>query len=283
MKKIIIGIDVGGSTTKIVGFRDGQMINPTFVKAGDPVSSAYGAFGKFTLENNIKLSDIEKIMMTGVGSSFIEDNLYGIPALHKTEFDCVGLGGLYLSGLSDAIIGSLGTGTAMVHATKDDGIEYLGGTGVGGGTLIGLSKKMLGVSNVDNLVELATEGDLGNVDLRISDITSREMHPGLPDFMTAANFGKLSDVAHRADVALGVINLVFESVGVLAVFSARRFDIKDIVLTGNLTTIPQSKPIFENLSQMFGVNIIIPENAQYGTVIGAALSGEESLTKRIGK
>lgn len=273
MAKIIIGIDVGGSTTKIVGFRDGEMINPTFVKAGDPVSSAYGAFGKFTLENKIKLPDIEKIMMTGVGSSFIEDNLYGIPAIHKTEFDCVGLGGLYLSGLSEAIIGSLGTGTAMVHAVKNGAIEYLGGTGVGGGTLVGLSKKMLGVSNVDNIVELALEGNLDNIDLRIKDISNKEMHPGLPDFMTAANFGKVSDVAHKADVALGIINLVFESVGVLAVFSARRFGIKDIVLTGNLTTIPQAKPIFENLSQMFDVNILIPENAQYGTVIGAALSG----------
>ena len=275
MSKIVIGIDVGGSTTKIVGFEGARMITPTFVKAGDPIASAYGAFGKFTAENKIKLSDIEKIMMTGVGSTYIENDLYGIPAVHKVEFDCVGLGGLYLSKLPEAIIGSLGTGTAMVHAKNDGTTEYLGGTGVGGGTLIGLSKKMLGVSNVENLVELAEGGDLGNVDLRISDISSKEMHPGLPDYMTAANFGKLSDVAHRADVALGVINLVFESVGVLAVFSARRFGIRDIVLTGNLTTIPQSRKIFDTLNMMFDVNIVVPENAQYGTVIGAALSGIE--------
>ena len=275
MSKIVIGIDVGGSTTKIVGFEGEHMITPTFVKAGDPIASAYGAFGKFTAENKIKLSDIEKIMMTGVGSTYIENDLYGIPAIHKVEFDCVGLRGLYLSKLPEAIIGSLGTGTAMVHAKNDGTTEYLGGTGVGGGTLIGLSKKMLGVSNVENLVELAEGGDLGNVDLRISDISSKEMHPGLPDYMTAANFGKLSDVAHRADVALGVINLVFESVGVLAVFSARRFGIRDIVLTGNLTTIPQSRKIFDTLNMMFDVNIVVPENAQYGTVIGAALSGIE--------
>lgn len=273
MSKIIIGIDVGGSTTKIVGFEDEKMINPTFVKAGDPIASAYGAFGKFTSENKIRLSDVEKVMMTGVGSSFIDGDLYGIPAIHKTEFDCVGLGGLYLSGLSQAIIGSLGTGTAMVHAVKGGIIEYLGGTGVGGGTLVGLSKKMLGVSNVENIVELAADGDLNNVDLRIKDITNGDMHPGLPEFMTAANFGKLSDVAHRADVALGVINLVFESVGVVAVFAARRFDLRDIVLTGNLTTIPYADSIFKNLSEMFDVNIIVPNNSQYGTVIGAALSG----------
>lgn len=273
MSKIIIGIDVGGSTTKIVGFEGERMITPDFVKAGDPVASVYGAFGKFTSENGIKLSDIEKVMMTGVGSTFIDHDLYGISAQHVTEFDCVGLGGLYLSGLSEAIIASLGTGTAMVHAKNDGTIEYLGGTGVGGGTLIGLSKKMLGVSNVENLIELAGDGDLDNVDLRIKDIASKHVHPGLPETMTAANFGKLSDVANNGDIALGVMNLVFESVGVLGVFAAKRCNINDIVLTGNLTTIPQSKPIFENLSEMFGMNIMIPDNAQYGTVIGAALSG----------
>ena len=48
---IIIGIDVGGSTTKIVGFdRNGNMITPMTVKANDPVASSYGAFGKFTAD-----------------------------------------------------------------------------------------------------------------------------------------------------------------------------------------------------------------------------------------
>ena len=279
--KTIIGIDIGGSTTKIVGFsEDMSLIEPMSVRATDPLTSVYGAFGKFLTVNALELEDVEQVMITGVGSSYIDKPLYGRPCSHVGEFQCVGYGGIYLSGLKEAIIVSMGTGTSISHCAYPNNamhptVTYLGGTGVGGGTLIGLSKKMLGVSNVENLVELAEGGDLGNVDLRISDISSKEMHPGLPDYMTAANFGKLSDVAHRADVALGVINLVFESVGVLAVFSARRFGIRDIVLTGNLTTIPQSRKIFDTLNMMFDVNIVVPENAQYGTVIGAALSGIE--------
>ena len=35
--KTIIGIDVGGSTTKIVGFQGDKMIAPQFVKASDPL------------------------------------------------------------------------------------------------------------------------------------------------------------------------------------------------------------------------------------------------------
>ena len=68
MMKTIIGIDVGGSTTKIVGFQGATMIAPQFVKASDPLTSLFGAFGKFTAENNIDLCDIEKIILTGVGS-----------------------------------------------------------------------------------------------------------------------------------------------------------------------------------------------------------------------
>ena len=46
-KKVTIGIDVGGSTTKIVGFMEGTMdiMTPILVTAVDPVTSAYGAFG----------------------------------------------------------------------------------------------------------------------------------------------------------------------------------------------------------------------------------------------
>ena len=62
--KIIIGIDIGGSTTKIVGFdtSDGkrELIQPIFVKATDPITSVYGAFGKFLDSNSLTLEDIQK-------------------------------------------------------------------------------------------------------------------------------------------------------------------------------------------------------------------------------
>ena len=220
----IIGIDVGGSTTKIVGFDDGRMISPLFVKASDQLASVYGAFGKFTDTNGINLRDIDKVMMTGVGSTFLANELYGISAEHVSEFECVGKGGLYLSGYDKAIIVSMGTGTSIVYASKDGTIEYMGGTGVGGGTLVGLSKKLLGISDIGNLIDVASEGSLENVDLTIADITKKDI--GLESHMTAANFGKVSDVATKGDLALGIINMVFESVGMLAVFAARSKGIK---------------------------------------------------------
>lgn len=275
--RIIIGIDVGGSTTKICGFdlSDSQprLIDPLFVRATDPVTSAYGALGKFTDANNLSLSDIEKVMITGVGSSHLSRSIYNLPCEMTPEFDSVGLGGLYLSGLDHAIVASLGTGTALVHVRRGQEPQYLGGTGVGGGTLLGLSKKMLGMDNISHISDLARGGNLSLVDLKIHDLTKHDIVPGFSDLMTASNFGNISDIATKADIALGIINMVFETIGMVSVFAARNHGLRDIVLTGNLTSVEQSGEIFGVLNRMFDMNFIIPRLSQFGTVIGAALSG----------
>ena len=91
---VIIGIDVGGSTTKIAGFRmDRTLIEPIFVHATDPVTSVYGAFGKFTSENGLKLSDISRVMIKGIGSSCISSSIFNLPCTHVSEFRAVGCGG----------------------------------------------------------------------------------------------------------------------------------------------------------------------------------------------
>lgn len=276
-KRVIVGIDVGGSTTKIGGFDitdgDRRLIEPLFVRATDPITSIYGAFGKFTDLNGLSLTDIEKVMITGVGSSYIQRPIYALPCEVMPEFRCIGLGGLYLSGLERAIVASLGTGTALVHARRGEEPQYLGGTGVGGGTLMGLSKKMLGMDDIRHIEELAREGDLGRVDLKISDLTQVDIVPGFSDTMTASNFANVSDITTKSDIALGIINLVFETIGMVAIFAARNHGIRDIVLTGNLTSVEHAPEVFESLNKMFDMNFLIPERSQFGPVIGAALSG----------
>ncbi len=279
MSKTVLGIDVGGSTTKIVGFRekDGHtvLIEPQCVRATDPLTSIYGAFGRFTMQNGLSLSDIDRVMMTGVGSAFAEKPLYeGLDCRIVPEFNSVGLGGLYLSGLDEAIVVSMGTGTALIHAKKegdDTAIRYLGGTGVGGGTLIGLSKQMLGIDTVEHIEQLCEGGDLSKIDLRIGDLSTKNMYPNMSYELTASNFGKLSDIANKHDVALGIVNMVGETIGMLAVFAARNHGLDRVVLTGNLTTLAPIRAVFRSMEALFGIHFIIPENAQYGTVIGAAL------------
>lgn len=275
---INIGIDIGGSTTKIVAIdktgEEMKLFEPLFVRAADPITSLYGAFGKFTVTNGLELSDISKVMVTGIGSSCLKAPIYSLPCTHVTEFESIGLGGLYLSGLDRCITVSMGTGTAIVYAQRGKPSEYLGGTGVGGGTLQGLSKLLLGMDDVSHIHELAKDGDIHNIDLSVnglSSISSKESYPGMSMDITASNFGNVSDIAEKADVAKGVFNMVFETIAMVAIFAARSKNTKDIVLTGNLTAFGLCKDTFEQLEKIFGVNFIIPENSQFATVIGAAL------------
>jgi type II pantothenate kinase len=269
----IVGIDVGGSTTKIVGLRNGEIFSPMLVKAGDPLSSIYGAFGKFLNVNKLSISDINKIMVTGVGSSYLTDKIYGIPTSKVDEFNSIGRGGLFISKLNKAIIVSMGTGTTFVMADKS-GVTHMGGTGVGGGTLLGLSNTMLNVRDFNDLIRTAEKGSLNNIDLNIGDIT-RDINESLPLDATASNFGKISDLASKADLALGIINLVFQTIGVISVFATKIHNVNDIVITGNLANVPQAKDIFKRVADMFHVKIYVPENAEFSTAVGAAIMHEE--------
>ena len=218
-------------------------------------------FQQFNLFNNLTVLENITISLTKVKK--------------QSEFKSIGLGGLYLSKLDSAIITSCGTGTALVYAKAGEEPKYLGGTGVGGGTLVGLSKKLLSMDNVEHISNLAKTGSTEKVDLKIKDITKADIVPGFGDIMTASNFGLMDDRATKADIALGIINMVFETIGMVSIFAARNYKTRDVVLTGNLSGVSQAPAIFETLNRMFDMNFIIPENSRFGTVIGAALAGIE--------
>ena len=267
---IVIGIDVGGSTTKIVGLNEGEIISPMFITATDPVSSLFGAFGKYIYSNNISLSDIEHVMITGVGSAYVEGNIYGLPTTKADEFQSDGLGAHFGSKLEKLIVVSMGTGTTLIQV-EGDNIRYLGGLGMGGGTLMGLSSLLLKTTNIDTIQELAERGNVKNANLQIEDICKNDLE-GLPLFATASLFGKVANShACDEDIAIGIYYLVIQTIGCAAVLSALNSGIKDIVPIGNLAQIPQCRTIFKMIEDLYKVRFHIPEHAEFRTAIGAAL------------
>lgn len=271
---MIIGIDIGGSTTKIIGIKGGILIDPLSVEANDPIASASGALGKFLNVNKLSLNEIQEVIITGVGASFLGDNLLGLSLKKIEEFKALGYGGLFLSKLENAIIVSMGTGTAFVKA-HGQCIQHLGGTGVGGGTILGLSKAMVNLSSFDNIIEMAKKGKLENVDLSIGDISHTEIG-NLPSSLTASNFGKMNDQAERSDITKGILNMVFQVIGMMAIFAARAQGDRNIVLSGKLIDVPQAQRTFRELSRLYKVNFIVPRHGQYCTAIGAAISASPS-------
>ena len=167
---IIIGIDVGISTTKIVGIdQKGNIISPITIKATDPVTSLYGAFGKYLHDNKIKLEDIKRVMLTGVGSAYIENSIYGLPTSKAQEFIADGLGAKHEAQLNRMIVVSMGTGTSLVQC-DEQGIRHIGGIGIGGGTLQGLARVMLKTDDIKQVSALATKGNISNTNVLIGAI-----------------------------------------------------------------------------------------------------------------
>jgi len=46
-----------------------------------------------------------------------------------------------------------------------------------------------------------------------------------------------------------------------------------IVLTGNLSKVRLAPNVFKDVETLYGVRFLIPENADFATAIGAAISG----------
>ena len=266
---IAIGIDVGISTTKIVGIRNGKVVSPLRIKANDPVTSLYGAFGKYLYDNKIELGDIEKVMLTGVGAAYINKPLYGVPTEHVEEFLCDGLGAQFESKLQRMIVVSRGTGTSLVKCDGDD-IQHIGGIGVGGGTLSGLSRLLLKTDDIHQIASLGMQGDISHVNLQIGDISAKPL-PGLPLDATASLFANAQANASREDIALGLICMVLQTVGSATILSSLGSGIRDFVLIGNLTLLPQCKFIFPTMEKIYDVHFIIPKYSEFCTAIGAAL------------
>jgi len=136
--------------------------------------------------------------------------LLGLSVSRIDEFRAIGRGGVFLTGVSRAVVASLGTGTTIVEV--DEGkIAHWGGSG--------LFKALLGVSDIEVIARKAAKGNLDKGNLSVGDISTKVI-PGLPPETTAANFTKMADDASHNDLAMAVVNLVCQTVGMIAAGTA---------------------------------------------------------------
>jgi type II pantothenate kinase len=233
---VIIGIDIGGSTTDAVLLD--ESVRVVTVEANDPIAAAAGALGKLVSDLHHRLSDITAISATGGGARLLGDDLLGVPVHKVSEMTAIGVGGSTLAGKREALVVSMGTGTAMVSVKGAD-IRHVSGTGVGGGTLLGLSKHLLNVARLETLEQMAERGDLSRIDLTVGDLAGGPVG-NLPADATASNFGKLSSDVAPEDKARALINMIAEVIVVLSVTAARASALTDIVLTGKLVRVKPS-------------------------------------------
>jgi type II pantothenate kinase len=278
MGRLVVGIDIGGSTTKAAAVQDGEVIGLTATQSLEPIAAASGALGKLLSDLGRGLRDVEVVAVTGVGAQRVPSCLLDLPVRRVDEFVAVGTGGLALTGRSEALVVSIGTGTALV-AVYEEGkkIVHLGGTGVGGGTLQGLSRLLLRTQNVATAEHLAEKGDTSKVDLTVQDIAGQGVGR-LPGFATASNFGKVSDDVTDCDVAAGLFNLVGQVIGMVAVFASKACGLEgSVVLVGRLTQSRSFLRCIGPVGSLFDVSFVVPERADFCAAIGASMWVRRSL------
>ena len=90
----IIGIDAGTSIIKLVNVdKENNIIHKRIIDR-KPILQA---LEEFIHNENIRIEEVSKIVITGIGSAEVGNNIYDIPTIKVDEFQAIGKGGLYLS------------------------------------------------------------------------------------------------------------------------------------------------------------------------------------------
>ena len=202
-------------------------------------------------------------LLSGTHSVFIAD-----------EFEAWGLGERSLLRKADFVpttphlLVSVGTGTSILRVDADGAITRVGGTGLGGGTLRGLSQLLFGTGEHDEIADLARLGDRRRVDLLVKDLYANG-EIAIDGDLTAANLARVTSREPK-DLAHGLVGLVGESIGVLAGALARRGvpgGPVDVVYAG--TTLARNVPLRDVLAYATSIAGATARFLPFGEFVGA--------------
>ncbi|WP_408010326.1 type II pantothenate kinase [Pseudalkalibacillus sp. A8] len=270
MTQTRIGIDAGGTLVK-VAYHDKEKIKyQTFSshKMGDVVSWLYNCF------------DNPKICVTGGKSQVLANDLDShVKSIVEFDATCRGVEFLAkhhnLSLGSDFILANIGTGTS-IHYIKDGEQQRIGGTGVGGGTLLGLSYLLTKKRSFNEIVQDMMEGNRESVDLKVKDIFEGTVPPISGD-LTASNFGKMNGYIQEEpsipDILASINGLIGETVVTICCQAAHRFNTQSVVYIGStFRSNPLLKRIIEDYTQLRERKPFFLEDGEFSGAVGALLS-----------
>jgi type II pantothenate kinase len=230
-----------------------------------------------------KVSDFQHLIVTGGQHRRLPSQIDGVPVHGVDEVTAIGKGGLTLAGMSEALVVSAGSGTAMV-AARAEGIHHSTGSAVGGGTLQGLGKLLLGTSDALEIDALAARGNSNVVDLTLLEATGGILGR-LPADANAVNFGRIarksSDYPDWSpaleDVAAGLVLMIGQVIAVIAINAARAEGLSEIVVVGHLVDLPTVRQVLRTVAGYYQASICVPDEPGSATAIGALVCCPGSL------
>jgi type II pantothenate kinase len=265
-----LGVDVGASLAKLaLRDRDGVRHELLPAAAFDRVAERVATLAPRTLG------------LTGAGAGELARRVDG-ESVRVTEFAAWGAGVRRLLAAQRPevtepyLLVSVGTGTSVLLA-QGMGVSRVGGTALGGGTLMGLGGLLLGGASFEEISRLATQGDRRRVDLLVSDIY-RPGEIALLGDATAANFGKPgvhAQGAEPSDLAHAIMGLVGENVALICAGLAAAHGVQRVVYGGStLRANPALRDVLALITAAFGREPIFLEAGEFAGALGALeLSG----------
>ncbi len=268
-------IDFGASNTDVVVRDGGATRHWTLPSEGQPDEARVR---RVLDAGGVAPRDLQWIAVTG-GNRAMLPQAIDDRTLHRVdEVRAIGRGGLALSNLESALVTSAGSGTACVSATMD-GAHHVTGTGVGGGTLVGLGRLLLNTVDPREIDVLAQNGSDTTHNLTIGEVLGGAIGT-LPPETTAVNFGRVARhpvEASREDTAAALVNMVGQVIAVIAINAARAQQLPQVVVVGHLTDLKSIRRTFGLVAKFYGATILTPEAGGSATAIGALLSTERML------
>ena len=267
------GVDVGATLAKIAIRTPGRATEFTLIPAG-----AHG-----DVAETVERAKPGRVGVTGGGSSELA-RLLSLEVYPVNEFAAWGAGSTAL--LKEQLgqdltterhlVVSVGTGTSVMLV---DGLAVtrVGGTALGGGTVVGLGSLLTSCPGFSKIAELAASGRRRNVDLLVSDIYRAGEIPLAGD-LTAANFGKLmrSGAAGRApkpaDLAHALMGLVGENIALICGGLAAATQVTRIVFGGStLRANPTLVDVLREITRALGREPTFLSHGEHAGALGALL------------
>lgn len=277
---MIAAIDFGISNTDAVASIDGFVLHWTQASNGAPDAAVVR---EVLAAGGVDLAELSQLAVTGGRHRALPPRIGDCELFGVDEVTAIGRGGqAFALGENDdpatpILVVSAGSGTAVV-AARGTSYSHITGSGVGGGTLLGLGRLLLSTADAKAIDALAQQGDPNGADLSLKDVISGPIGT-LPPDATAVNFGKLARQAidvSRADLAAALMTLVGQVIAITAINAARAQRIEQVVVIGHMTDMKSFRNVLDRVGDYYDLQLQLPIDAGYGTALGAMLHRSQS-------
>jgi type II pantothenate kinase len=262
-------IDFGITNIDVIHRREDRLEHMRIAATRQPVEEQFASVRALLEENGERL---ELAGVTGGQYRLLPEQIGGTRLVKVNEVTAIGRGGLRLASLDQALVVSAGSGTAMV-AARGTLTAHVTGIAVGGGTLQGLGRLLLGTADAPEIDALAQQGNANHADLMLVEAIGGALGR-LPVDANAVNFGRVAREAVElspADRAAGLVRLVGQVIAVVAINAARAEGLDTVVVTGHLVDLASVRKVLEEVSGYYNADIRVPEQPGSGTALGALL------------